>query len=161
MLEGFKWREPADDFDRKLISDVKLTGCHIISIPADKHGPGFSFSIGLYLNYQQPEVIVFSLPFDVAQSVINSMRERFESGHVPKHKGAEADLIEGYDMVTLNVHPEFCREYFGTAIWFYKSIGGKFPMMQLVWPDKQAFYPWDEEFNPNFKTLQPVLGISL
>ncbi|MGV3756493.1 MAG: DUF4262 domain-containing protein [Verrucomicrobiota bacterium] len=161
MLEGFTWREPADDSDRKLISDIKRTGCHIVGIPADEHSPGFAFSIGMYLNYQQPEVMVFSLPWDVAQSVINSMRERFENGHVPKHKGAEADLIEGFDMVTMNVHPEFYREYFGTAIWFYKSIGAKFPMMQLVWPDKKAFYPWDKKFTPKYKALQPVLAVSI
>jgi hypothetical protein len=38
---------------------------------------------------------------------------------------------------------------------FYKS--GDFPVLQLVWPDKQRRWPWDDDFNPAWIWQQPLL----
>lgn len=33
--------------------------------------------------------------------------------------------------------------------------------MQIVWPDKQALFPWEENFNPAWKAGQPLLDRNL
>ena len=40
-------------------------------------------------------------------------------------------------------------------MWFNQGID--FPVLQLVWPDKQNKYPQQDDFNPNWKFKQPLL----
>jgi hypothetical protein len=53
------------------------------------------------------------------------------------------------------VHKEHYPHYVGYAGWF--NQGWDFPLMQLVWPDKQHLYPWQEGFNPYWQFKQPLL----
>jgi hypothetical protein len=49
-------------------------------------------------------------------------------------------------------------DYLGTSLWFYRSVGRFFPVLQIVWPDKQCRFPWESGFDEKARELQPVLG---
>jgi hypothetical protein len=36
-----------------LVDDVRTYGWHVITVPVDEHGPGFTYSIGLFKSYDK------------------------------------------------------------------------------------------------------------
>ena len=60
-LPDFQLRVAEDDNDRKLLADIERLGWHVIHIFEDESGPGFSFSVGFYYTFQQPEVLIMGL----------------------------------------------------------------------------------------------------
>ncbi len=158
MLANFKWPEPKEQVDDKVIRDVIEYKCHIIGIPQDEQGPGYSFSIGLYLHFNHPEIVIFGLDHEIAAAAINEICVLVEKGHRFQNKETTNELFNDIGAMLIDVNPKFYKEYFGTALWFYRSIGDKFPVLQIVWPDKLGRFPWDSSFDEKSKHLQPILA---
>src|SRR5215208_2924013 len=59
--------------DEKLVADVKEYGWHVVKILEKDETPGWAFSVGLYKNFNHPEIVVFGLNDEVAHSLINAI----------------------------------------------------------------------------------------
>ncbi|MBK8093809.1 MAG: DUF4262 domain-containing protein [Verrucomicrobiaceae bacterium] len=68
LIPSFSFREPEDDGDAKLLSDVREHGWHVVGVPDDEEGPGFAFTVGVYLRTLQPEILIMGLPMEVYSS---------------------------------------------------------------------------------------------
>src|ERR1051326_978968 len=154
----FKWPEPQDDSDRKLLDDVIEHKCHIIGIPEGPHGPSYSFSVGLFLHFEHPEIIIFGLPYTVAATAINDIRTFIEQGRFFKAGDISEQIFAGYPGAFIDVSRAFYPYYLGTAIWFYRSINNGFPVMQIVWPDKNGKFTWQEGYDVHYNARQPLLN---
>ena len=158
MLPNFRWPEPEHETDAKLISDVKTYGWHVLRVFADQGGPDFAYSVGLFLNYGHPEVIIIGLDADVAHKIINTIGEGCAQGEA-FHAGRRTDrLLKGYDACFVDVAFNHYSDYFGYAIWFYSSSDQPFPAVQMVWPDRGGRLPWEEGYDAAFSSVQPVLA---
>jgi hypothetical protein len=73
----------------------------------------------------------------------------FESG--PDY----CELVDGFLCTFRTVNRRWYRPFLGYAGWYYR--GAEFPVLQLIWPDKQHHYPWHPGFNPSFVWAQPLL----
>ncbi|MBC7933684.1 MAG: DUF4262 domain-containing protein [Rubrivivax sp.] len=60
-----------DASDKKLLSDIKTYGWHILKITPDEESPGFAFSVGLFHSYSHPEIVMFGLNLDTLHEFIN------------------------------------------------------------------------------------------
>ena len=69
------------------------------------------------------------------------------------------DFLGDYDVRLLTVDKGWYSYYLGYAIWF--NQGKNFPALQIVWPDKQALFPWQQGFNPAWLAGQPLLDSNL
>jgi hypothetical protein len=49
------------------------------------------------------------------------------------------------------------RAFFGGAIRFYRKP--PFPVLEVVWPDKGGFFPWQAESSVSYRDLQPQLWL--
>jgi hypothetical protein len=145
--------------EKKIISDVEQYGFHVAQVHGDGYSPGFSYTIGLFKTYGYPELICFGLNQDLLHSVLWSGKELLDKQPLPDQRIGYPDFIGDYDIRLLTVDKAWYRYYFGYGIWF--NQGTAFPALQIVWPDKKALYPWEEEFNPNWKFGQPLLDRSL
>ena len=67
-----------------------------------------------------------------------------------------AGFLEGYAIQFLAVDKKYYGDYVGYAGWFY-DMTFDFPLLQLVWTDKQHKYLWEDAFNPDWKFKQPLL----
>jgi Domain of unknown function (DUF4262) len=65
------------------------------------------------------------------------------------------DVLEGFDCRFVPVDPQWYSAFLGYAQWFYEAEHG-FPVLQLVLPDRQGCYPWDECYSITDGS-QPVL----
>ncbi|GAA4052688.1 hypothetical protein GCM10022409_44460 [Hymenobacter glaciei] len=141
--------------EKRILSDVKEHGFHIALFNGDGYSPSFAYTIGLYKTFGYPELICFGFGLDLLHSVLSEGKKLLDKQPKPDPNVGYPDFLEGFDVRFLTVDEARYQYYFGYAAWFYKSWD--FPALQIVWPDKQAFYPWDEDFNPDWKVGQPLL----
>lgn len=139
-----------------ILKNIEEYGCHLVLIEADNYLPGFVYSIGLYKNFRHPEIICFGLKTEVMSSLINHACDLIKAGETLTTGKDYAGFLEGYDIQFLDVDKEHYPDYLGYASWFYEG-SWDFPVLQLVWPDKQHLFPWEEGFNSNWKFKQPLL----
>jgi Domain of unknown function (DUF4262) len=156
-LSDFQWPPSDDPRDERLLTNVREHGCHILQVAADRDGPEFSYSIGLFLNYGQAEVIVFGVSRRNALSVINLIRDHAAHGNRYSAGETTDKLLTRHTACFVEVPITAYREHLGFALWFYRSLPKPFPCVQLVWPDRDGHFPWDTSFDVALKELQPVL----
>ena len=148
-----------DDNERSVLERREEHDWFVNVIAEDELGPGFAYSFGLYERFKHPEVIIFGLPADTMQTLINEVGENILLRGVQYGAGDSAnDLLEGYTCTFREVNPLRYAETITWATWFYGSQG--FPALQLFWPDKQGRFPWDVEFSESLRHRQLDLSES-
>ncbi|QKG55948.1 DUF4262 domain-containing protein [Hymenobacter sp. BRD128] len=145
--------------EKIIISDVEKYGFHVAQIKSDGYSPSFSYTIGLFKTYGYPELICFGLNLDLLHSVLWSGKKLLDRQPLPDQSIGYPDFLDDYDVRFLTVNKDWYRYYFGYGIWFNQGL--EFPALQIIWPDKQALYPWEEGFNPAWKAGQPLLDRNL
>lgn len=141
--------------DEKLVAHVAEHGWYVLFVLEMDETPGWAFSIGLYQNFNHPEVVVFGLDKEVMHSVIDSIGEEVRRGKSFAVDGLYPDLIDAYSCTFKPVNPVWYYHFLGYANWFYQ--GQDYPALQCIWPDKNNLFPWDPEFNPQWVWAQPLL----
>ena len=140
--------------ERKLVGDVRDYGWHVINVPADDKGPGFSYTIGLYHTFHHPELIVVGLPITTGHQILNLAGESIRNGAIYRD-GSEADkLLDGYRCRFRTLAIEHYGDYVGYAVWFYEAE--PFPILQLIYPDSNHRFPWEEGATPAFRSMQSI-----
>src|SRR5919206_474259 len=108
--------------DEKLFADVAEYGWHVLKIFEKETTPGWAFSIGLYKNFNHPEIVVFGLNDDLMHSIINSIGEEVRAGKRFEIDGLYSDLIEAYSCTFKPVNQVWYHPFLGYANWFYQSL---------------------------------------
>ena len=140
---------------QKIQEKIDQFGCYIIQVKPDDYLPGFAYTIGLYQKFNHPEIICFGLSLDLLGAILNDACDRIKNGQSFQVSIPYDDFIEDFPMQLLQVDPSFYPDYLGIANNFYGHR--HYPALQLVWPDKQRLFPWEEGFNINWKFKQPLL----
>jgi len=160
MLPDFQLPVASDEHDRKLLSDVESYGWHVPHIFADESGPCYSFSVGLYLKFGHPEILVMGLSQPIAHQLINLAAGHISSGRVFRPRERTEDLAEGFACSFIPILVDHYQHYLGYDIWFYRSLRQPFPALQLVWPDKQGRFPSESNYDERFFRLQRLLDVA-
>lgn len=142
--------------EKQIQHDVKCYGCHLTLVEADNYMPAFAYTIGLYKNYNHPEVICFGLSVNLMGSLLNTVKELIEQGGTVQINRDYPDFLEDFNVTFINVDKSYYSHYLGYANWFY-DYKPEYPVLQLVWPDATATFPWNESFNPKLLRFQPLL----
>jgi hypothetical protein len=147
-----------DPSEEKVFSDIATHGWHMISVPADEHGPGFTYTIGLYKSHAHPELIIFGLPTVEMQRILDVAVTLIKGGRVFRHGEQTEDVLNGYACAFRDVRRECYADHLGYAMWFYRTQQVEsFPAQQCVWPDKDNHFPWQRECGEAIRQLQPSL----
>jgi len=155
LHDKFIWPKADDEADERIFQNVRQQGCHIADIVDGT--PPFAFSIGLYLNYGHPELIIFGLPSNNAGGIINDVRDRVAAGHSFRNGTVSDDLLDGdFRLAFWQLPYDVYEDYLGIAAWFYQPSWIAFPCLQIVWSDKNGRFPWEEGCAPHVKERQPL-----
>lgn len=149
-------RQEAEDNIKVVNENIENYGCHLTLIEADNYLPSFVYSIGLYKKFGHPEIICFGLNNNVAASIINHACDLIKNGETLTAGKLYRGFLEDFPIQFIQVDKEYYQNYVGYAGWFYNQTFD-FPLLQLVWTDKQNNFPWDNDFNPDWKFKQPLL----
>lgn len=145
--------------EAQVLTDIVEYGLHIVHVLADddaNDGARFSYTVGLWHTFEQPEVVVFGLPEEVAHSLLNALADNASEGAKYPAGTSHDDLLHGYPVRMLEIAGDKFDALFGLARWAYE--GEDFHAVQLVYPDKQGRWPWDESARKGFRACQPVVG---
>jgi hypothetical protein len=139
------------------VEQVREYGWQVMMIPADDNGPGWAFTIGLWHTHGVPELAMFGLDVYDMKACLNGLGKQAVDG---LHVGADQirhDVIENHPVTLKAVDLRWYRAFFGSAIMFYRRP--PFPVLQVVWPNGEGFFPWQPESDESYRTLQPQLWL--
>jgi hypothetical protein len=148
-------RPPVPSDSRLVIRDVNTVGWHAAIVEPGNGHHGWAFSIGFTQTFRHPEVAVFGLPGDVLRAVLDAIGQGLHDGRLYAD-GAEDDLLAPpYRCVFRGIDDSWRDRLLPDAAWFYGAR--PFPALQLVWPDRAHRYPWEDGFDPDLASFQPLL----
>jgi hypothetical protein len=147
---------PEDEHDRAILGHIAEHGWSVIGIEDEGGEPPYSFSVGFYRTLGVPELLIMGQKPENAQGLINNAGELMRGGRRFRTNRRTSGLLEGYPAVFVAVDPRYYREYVGYARWLYR--GSDFPMLQVVWPDREGHFPWEEGYPAPLFWRQRVLG---
>jgi hypothetical protein len=139
-----------------ILKDIKEHRVHIAFVESDGYCPRFGYSIGLYKEFNHPELIIIGLDFESTGAIINNAKDEIENG-IRFIEGVNyPDFLIELPVQFVDVKKEHYADYLGYAGW-YNDKSMNFPTLQIVWPDRDGKFPWEPEFNENFKFKQPLM----
>jgi hypothetical protein len=140
---------------QKVVHDVNVFGWHVMQVLPGQAHPGWAYSIGLHRSFGHPEVVIFGLGLDTMGEIVNIVGRAVQSGRQFTDGTVTDELLAEYSCTLRVVDPVWRQRLLGFATWLYG--GGEFPVLQVFWPDKERFYPWQPGFNAALVASQPLL----
>lgn len=135
-----------DLFEQRLVTEISEKSFSVV------HQPGSCYTVGLWKSHQHPELIVFGLPAERGQRLLEQA-----VAHLPLELNQETtQLTDEYCLRPSAVKREHHREFLSYNRWFYR--GDHFQAWQLTWPDPDHRFPEDPQHPERFRQLQPSLS---
>lgn len=145
-----------DDNQREFLKVIREDGWFNTRVSdPDDDGPVFSYSTGFTAKLGFPEIIVFSLGSDFARPVLRDLWRDIEAGKKPQVGTRIKGVFGKSDAVLLPVAKSSYAQHLEWNRWFYGN--DNFECLQLVWPDPEGKFPWEEGFDDEFADCQPDL----
>jgi hypothetical protein len=137
------------DFD-DLFSDInnyiKQYGCSIIATETDD--TSMSYTVGLS-DSDLPEIVVFGLPPVSAHAILNDAAKLLKEDKLPLD--TPISELANLPVVCKQVPAERGVGYINVA---NTRAGKPVNLIQLVWPDKEGHFPWQEKFDKKLRKFQ-------
>ncbi|MGY3089099.1 hypothetical protein ACVWYF_002139 [Hymenobacter sp. UYAg731] len=140
-------------------NDVEKHGWTVCLFDADTATPKFAYTIGLWKNFNHPEIIAFGLPLDTMHAILNDAGDLIKAGNPLKIAVDNFEILELHPVQFRQIDADNIVDYFGYAQWFYDYEA--FPALQLFWTDKASQFPWEPEFDKSYEFDQPLLDRKL
>jgi len=145
----------ADAHEQKVLDDIANYGWHCVNILAEGDEGPYSFTVGLFQTERHPELLIYGLQADVAHAILGNAVAELRQKRLDLRALNHA-LLQGYACCFIEVPKQAYYEHVGFARWYYQ--GDDFPLYQIVWPSRDAKFPWQRGTSAEFRRIQPVLG---
>ena len=140
---------------RAVLDEIASNGVHIAHEDRSGEQPEYSYTVGMWHSFEQPEVIVIGLPRDVAQDLLDNVADEADGGRRFAAGEQHDGLVHGYPVRLLRVSEAQAAQWLSLVGWVYERAD--VPCVQLVYPDKQGRWPWQPDVREGFRKIQPVL----
>lgn len=120
------------------------------------HEPGFAYTIGLFMTYHHPEIILFGVEAESAHYILSTViKTHIKQKEALKPGQRYIDILaRNLPCIFLPCAPEKTKPY--TLL--LQDLIPDAPVLQMVWPDSKAAFPWDADFDAGLNAAQPLLG---
>jgi hypothetical protein len=128
-------------------------------IDAEPQFPGYAYTIGVPTTYLFPDIVVFGLAPVAVKGLIDLVLEQVAAGveiprDVPVVGLLDNDLRCVFSTVDVTAHANL----FTTGVKWNRGQVGE--MVQLVWPDRNGWLPYESGFDASVRMAQPTIGIA-
>jgi Domain of unknown function (DUF4262) len=146
----------SNEFEQNMIHNIEKYGCSINHILDDEvtGDLAFSYSIGLFATFQQPEILVIGLKQELRHDLINNICFDYKESKTLKIGAYSSDILDGFDCLVLEVDKVHYKGYLGSANWYYKEKD--FSVIQIIYPTLKGIYPWEKDFTSEIN--YPILN---
>ena len=140
---------------------VETEGFAVEPVPPDPSTdppqPGYTYTIGFPTHADFPDVVVFGLTPVAARGLLGLVADLRRTGtEIP----LDAELIGVLDNELrcrfAPVDLDLWGDWFATAEAWYR--GQPFEIVQLIYPDRNGFLPYEPGFEDRLRYAQPVIG---
>jgi hypothetical protein len=145
--------EPTPE-QKQILADIVALGAHIAHVPASDDWPEYSYTAGLTTTFGHPELILFGLEPESAEALLDALIDEIDEGRRFLVGSEHEGLLRNYPLRIHGVPSAMMETILPRALW---ASGGVATAVQLVWPDKQGRWPWQDDVREGFAELQPVL----
>ena len=121
-----------------MVRHVQETGWSVLMVAGEVE---FAYTIGLWHSFRRPEVVIFGLHSEDMHQWLNACVDRGRDHGWPAKGEDFPGVLDGFPVRLRPVHPSWDDALFGTARRFYQN---RVPAVQLVWPDRNGIWPWQE-----------------
>jgi hypothetical protein len=160
MGQGIAMTQPQrftrDDLDKIVVNNISEFGWHCVNVIEDDNHPPWSYTIGLYETWEHPELIIVGGSRATSHAMLKTLADDIEMNCQPDLADANCHLLLGMKCRFVEVWTRYYSDYVGFALWYYRKR--KFPMYQIVWPNRDGLYPWHSLAPRHFNEWQPVLS---
>jgi hypothetical protein len=124
---------------------------------ADPPIPAYAYSIGLDSGFGFPEVAVFGLTPVASNGLVSLVVALLRDGVRPPIGELFLGLLDGEQRCALlPVDLDEHLDLFETAAAWHRRTS--FEVVQLVWPDRNGFLPFEPGFDQRLRFAQPMIG---
>jgi hypothetical protein len=145
--------EPTPE-QKQILADIVALGAHIAHVPEGDEWPEHSYTAGLTTTFGHPELILFGLEAEAAEALLDALIDEIDEGKRFAAGSEHEGLLRHYPVRMHAVPAELVERVLPRAHW---ASGGVATALQVVWPDKQGRWPWQDDVREGFAELQPVL----
>lgn len=130
--------------EEKITADLEKYGWHYIHVLEDEVGEKYTYTIGFKQSFNNPEIAISGLKYDISARIFQSIVELIQEGNTYEVDKMYKDILEDYDCTFKLIGSEKYDYLFGKAAEYYKEE--EFKVLQFVYPDKKGNFPWDENY---------------
>ena len=140
---------------------IETNGWAIEPVPAridtDPPVPGYSYTIGFPSLHGFSDVMLFGLTPSAARGLFDLVVDVCRGGtEIPLGVPVVGLLDNELRCVFAPIDLAYWHDLFATAASWYR--GAPFTMVQLLWPDRNGFLPYEPGFDIRVSHAQPVIG---
>ena len=122
----------------------------------DPPRPGYAYTIGFPERFGFPEVVVFGLTPVAASGLVDLVALQLEGGvEIPRDVPLQGLLDNDLRCVFATVDVETEIDLFVTGRSWHR---GSFEAVQLLWPDRMGWLPYEDGFDHRLRMAQPMVG---
>jgi hypothetical protein len=145
------------DHAEKLAWMIETNGWAMEAVPLDPPRPAYAYTVGLEATYGFPEVVVFGLKPVHSRGLIGLLTEFLADGvDIPVGAVFQGLLDNGLRAALLPVDVAEHLDLFASLVAWHH--GSDFHVVQLAWPDRSGWLPWETGFERRLLFAQPVVG---
>jgi Domain of unknown function (DUF4262) len=139
---------------------IETKGYGIVPVAAhtdlDPPLAGYSYSVGFTSAFEFPEIVVFGLQPVAASGLLHDLADLLRDGaQVPTGDVFTGLLDSGLRCALLPLHPPRPEFFSALSSWFGRD---DVSVVQLTWPDRNGWLPWEPGFEQRLRYTQPLLG---
>lgn len=125
---------------------------------SDPPRPAYTYSIGLPQAFGFPEIAVFGLTPVAIRGLLDLIVDQLRGGlEIPIGVPLVGLLDNELRCVFAEVDMEAFGHLFQTAVKWHR--GNTFRLVQLTWPDRSGWLPYESGFDQSLLLAQPMIGV--
>lgn len=145
-------RDKLDAGERNFVDLIREHGWFATHVMGEGEHPSFSYTTGFTVTLQAPEVLLHSLRQDLAHDVLWDVFREVKAGKVLPLGQPIENILGNHRACFFRVARAHYPEHLGWSRWFYG--GDEFECLQLVWPDRDDVFPWQDGFDEDMRADQ-------
>lgn len=144
---------PSDEWAGRLVRRIDRQGWDVIGVAEADGLPGWAYSVGLTHSFGAGEVALFGLDVADMQVWVTDLCEAVAAGAAMPDDTALTDDVTDLPGLLRPMDGGWYPGFFGVAEEFYR--GTAYTVRQVVWPDRDGRFPWDDAVGDRCQRWQP------
>ncbi len=146
-----------EQYRKSVLENIEKFGFHTTSVMGrDSDEVSYSYSTGIHETIDKPDIIIFGLSPSVSHAVIGIYYDRVRAGELFEPGIEYSGFLKGYLVMFASISKVKIDEHMLCIPWLYP--GKQHEAYQLLYPDDDGKWPWQDNAEESFRHLQPVLG---